>query len=103
VQLVESYRNKAGQPRQRIIVSLGVAQIPESEQASIAKAVERRLLGQDDFFEEQTLSSEGAAWIARIVSIAQRSEGGNEPLQASRVDGVLIDLLQTQEVVERGP
>lgn len=103
VQLVESYRNKAGQPRQRIIASLGDAQIPETEQVSIAKAVERRLLGQEDLFDEQTLSSEGAAWVARIVALAQRSKGGNEPLQTSRVDGVLIDQLQTQEVVELGP
>lgn len=31
VQLVESYRNEEGQPRQRVVVSLGDAQLPEIE------------------------------------------------------------------------
>jgi hypothetical protein len=35
VQLVESYRNQEGQPRQRVIVSLGDAQLPDPEQALI--------------------------------------------------------------------
>jgi hypothetical protein len=35
VQWVESYRNQEGQPRQRVIVSLGDAQLPDPEQVLI--------------------------------------------------------------------
>jgi hypothetical protein len=35
VQLVESYRNQEGQPRQRLIISLGDAQLPDPEQVLI--------------------------------------------------------------------
>jgi hypothetical protein len=35
VQWVESYRNQEGPPRQRVIVSLGDAQLPDPEQALI--------------------------------------------------------------------
>jgi hypothetical protein len=35
VHLVESYRNHEGQPRQRLIISLGDAQLPDPEQALI--------------------------------------------------------------------
>jgi hypothetical protein len=35
VQLVESYRNQEGQPRQRVIISLGDPQLPDPEQALI--------------------------------------------------------------------
>ena len=40
VQLVESFRNAEGSPRQRVVASLGDAEIPEAEQKAIAKAVE---------------------------------------------------------------
>ena len=39
VQLVESFRNAEGQPRQRVVVSLGDAQVPAAEQKAIARAV----------------------------------------------------------------
>jgi hypothetical protein len=48
VQLVESYRNEEGQPRQRVVVSLGDAQLPEGEKRLIGRAVERQLQGQSD-------------------------------------------------------
>jgi hypothetical protein len=48
VQLVESYRNQEGQPRQRVIVSLGDAELPEAEKDLIARCVENHLLGQSE-------------------------------------------------------
>ena len=51
VQLVESYRNPEGQPRQRVVASLGDADIPETEKKSIARAVENQLRGQDDLLD----------------------------------------------------
>ena len=42
VQLVQSYRNSDGLPRQRVIVSLGDAKLPEAGKSLIASALERR-------------------------------------------------------------
>ncbi|MDI9384934.1 MAG: IS1634 family transposase, partial [Verrucomicrobiota bacterium] len=45
LQLVSSYRNAEGKPRQRIVATLGNAQLPAGEEKAIAKAVEQRLVG----------------------------------------------------------
>ena len=60
VQLVQSYRNSDGLPRQRVIVSLGDAKLPEAEKSLIASAVERRIYGGGDFF-DSSLSPEASA------------------------------------------
>jgi len=103
VQLVESYRNSESQPRQRVVASLGDANLPEDEKRAIAKAVESALSGQSDLLESETLSDEATTWVARIVQLARRSKGGNEAVQSHRVDGVLLDEIQTQDVVQLGP
>jgi transposase len=103
VQLVESYRNGEGQPRQRVIASLGDAELPEADKRAIADAVERRLSGQSDWMEENELSCEASTWVARIVQLARRSKGGNQSLKEESVDGVLVDRVQTQDVVQLGP
>ena len=107
VQLVESYRNAEGSPRQRVVASFGDADIPEAENASIAGAVTRRLRGADsgedkDLFEPD-LSADAAAWVARIVALAGRSRGGRQGVASAVVDGVLLDEIETTEVVELGP
>jgi len=107
VQLVESYRNAEGSPRQRVVVSLGDADIPEAEKTLIAGAVTRRLRGADggageDWFEPE-LSAEAATWTARIVALAGRSKGGRQRVAAAAVDGVLLDEIETTDVVELGP
>ena len=40
---IQSFRDEQGQPRQRVIASLGDAQLPESEERPIALAVQSRL------------------------------------------------------------
>jgi len=47
LQLVESYRNPEGLPRQRVLASLGDASVPVKERGVIAKAVELRLRGEE--------------------------------------------------------
>lgn len=103
VQLVQSYRNAEGQPRQRVIASLGDAGLPEAHKRAIADAVERRLSGQSDWMEEDELSPEASVWVAKIVQLARRSKGGNQSLEQESVDGVLVDRVQTQDVVQLGP
>jgi hypothetical protein len=68
LQLVESFRNEEGLPRQRVIASLGDAQIPPADQKIIARAVEAQLSGQSDLF-DATLSTEAAVWVTRIVTV----------------------------------
>jgi hypothetical protein len=46
LQLLEAYRNAQGQPRHRVVVSLGDATIPEADWPRIARLVEQRLRGQ---------------------------------------------------------
>lgn len=103
LQLVESYRNSESQPRQRVIASLGDASLPEDEKRGIAKAVESALRGQTDWLASETLSQNASSWVARIVQLARNSKGGNTVVEAATVDGVLLDEIETQNVVQLGP
>jgi transposase len=101
VQLVHSYRNSDGLPRQRVIASLGDAKLPEAEKPLIASAVERRIHGEGDFF-DSSLSPAASAWVDRIVRLAGRSKAA-KPVPQTTVDGVLLDSIETTDVVELGP
>ena len=107
VQLAESYRNAEGAPRQRVVASLGDADIPEAEKASIAGAVTRRLRGADSGEAEDWLepkfSADAAAWVTRIVALAGRSRGGRQRVESAVVNGVLLNEIETADVVELGP
>jgi transposase len=107
VQLVESYRNAEGSPRQRVIASLGDAVIPEAEKSAIAGAVTRSLRGADGGAEHELfapdLTADAATWVARIVALAGRSKGGRQGVSAAVLDGVLVDEIETTDVVELGP
>jgi len=102
VQLVESYRNDEGQPRQRIIASLGDAKLPEDEKKLIAGAVKLRLQGQHDWFEAVEMSDDAASWVARVVQIAGQSKS-TPATDVAIVDGVIIDQIETEDVVQYGP
>jgi transposase len=102
VQLVQSYRNAEGQPRQRVVASLGDAQLPKDQERQIAQAVERRLQGHPDWFEGE-LSEDAVAWVARVVRLAGRSKGACVAVESARVDGVVLDGIETDNVVQLGP
>ena len=101
VQLVQSYRNEEGQPRQRVIASLGDAKLPEADKPLIAQAVERQLQGVQDFL-DSSLSGEAASWVARLVQIAGTSKAA-APVTSESVDGVILDQIETGNVVQLGP
>lgn len=101
VQLVESYRNGEGQPRQRVVVSLGDADLPEGEKHLIARCVENHLLGQEELLPAE-LSEEAAAWVRRILQLAGRSKSGQAPFESS-VDGVVVDRVESEDVAQLGP
>jgi hypothetical protein len=69
-QLVESFRNDEGQPRQRIVACLGDAALPaEKERKLIAKVLERKLRHPDLFSGKRDmapLSEMAASWVDRI-------------------------------------
>jgi hypothetical protein len=69
-QLVESFRNEEGQPRQRIVACLGDAALPaEKERKLIAKVLERKLRHPDLFSGKRDmapLSETAASWVDRI-------------------------------------
>jgi len=101
VQLVESFRNNEGQPRQRIVASLGDAEIPPADEKSIARGVEDRLRGQGDLL-DQELSADAAQWVVRILQIIARSKSPH-PTPTETVDGVLVDQIATENIVQFGP
>jgi len=101
VQLVQSFRNKEGLPRQRVIVSLGDAKIPDGEKPLIARAVEQHLQGTQDLI-APILSQEAAAWVARILQLLERSKAA-APLLSETVDGVILDKIKSENVVQLGP
>ncbi len=70
VQLVESYRNAEGEPRQRVVVSLGDASLPETEKPGIARAVENHLTGNRDLLGPD-LSEEATGWVTRILQLPE--------------------------------
>lgn len=101
VQLVESYRNTEGQPRQRVVASLGDANIPSSDEKSIARAVADHLRGQGALLGEK-LSTEAAQWVTHILQIIARSKSA-QTTRTETVDGVLVDHIATENVVQLGP
>lgn len=102
VQLVESFRNEEGLPRQRVIASLGDVSLPADELRGIAQAVENRLRGNQELFEE-SLSQEASEWVSRILQVASRSKSTASHDPAAVLDGVLVDRIESEEVVSFGP
>lgn len=102
VQLVESYRNEEGQPRQRVVVSLGNVDIPREERKAIARAVELRLEGQSELFDSE-LSEESAKWVSHIVKRAEHSKSSRPAEQPDIINGVIADKVETENVVQLGP
>ena len=102
LQLVESYRNAEGLPRQRVLASLGNASIPVEERGVIAKAVELRLRGEESLFPAR-LSREAAEWVVRILKIAEQSRAVPLAPAITRLEGVVVERIRTDDVVGFGP
>lgn len=102
MQLVESYRDKEGRPRQRIVASLGDAKVPENARPRIARCVQQRLQGQREMF-DANLRAQEAEWVDRIVKIAERTRSAQRERGLPTLDGVVADQVDTVNVVEFGP
>lgn len=101
VQLVESFRNAEGKPRQRVMASLGGAIIPEDEKRPIIRAVENYFSGYQDLLPEK-LSAVAASFVTRILQNMSSSKSAPR-VTSAKVDGVLIDHVATENIVELGP
>ena len=102
LQLVEAYRNTEGQPRQRVVASLGNACLPSGDPRRLAKAVEDQIHGQTTCLDD-SFTEEAAAWVAYVASLAKRSKGATLTVSQTVIDGVLLDEIQTEHIVELGP
>lgn len=112
LQLLESYRNAQGQPRHRVVVSLGDAFIAQADRALVARLVEQRLCGQSDLLDLSANASamELANSIAKRIEregrwhpvTAQSSNGINAP-ESVTIDGVLVDQITHTHTTPLGP
>lgn len=119
LQLLESYRNAEGQPRNRVVVSLGGAKIDNLEYPVIAKAIQRRLYGYIDMFSE-IINEQSRHWIDLVVRQVER-QGRWMPLsestqrramacaapqlvpQSQIVNGVVLDDVEHSNTTMLGP
>ena len=99
---MQSYRNEEGQPRQRIVASLGKMDIPEESRNTVARYVEQSLRGERDLFENEITTKE-AEWIDYIVKIAERTRSAKLDDSEVKLDGVLASQVETLNIVEFGP
>lgn len=108
LQLLESYRNPHGQPRQRVVLSLGDAPLAAEDWKPVAAAVSAQLYGQTPLLPPE-LSASAQRWIDSITRRVMR-EGRWLPLrparsdpQAESVDGVLVDQVTHGQNAVLGP
>jgi transposase len=116
LQLLEAYRNAEGSPRQRVVVSLGDAPIPEAERSAIARAVEQTLQGQPSLLPEP-LSAAAQEWIDTILKRIEREGRYRKPAssqatpasasvasqEAAVIDGVLVNEVSHTHTSPLGP
>lgn len=115
LQLIESYRNPEGLPRQRVVVSLGDARLPEMLWKDVARGVEADLYGQPMLFVDERKDVQ--TWVRCITGQIERqgrwkprNSGNFEPSsdnpvenEASIVDGVVLDRIEHTHETSLGP
>jgi len=108
LQLLESYRNPQGQPRHRVVVSLGDAPLAAEDWKAVAATVAGQLYGQPPLIPAE-LSARGQQYVDSITRRVLR-EGRWLPLrpavadpQAESLDGVLVDQITHSQSAVLGP
>jgi transposase len=103
LQLIESYRTISGKPRQRVIISLGNAQIPRGIQSIIAKKIQNHLNGCIDLFSTEDTTADIKYWIDYVLRLISAKPNSTSNTTEVQVDGVLLDEVQHETVSELGP
>lgn len=108
LQLLESYRNPQGQPRHRVVVSLGDAALAAADWKDVAAVVSAQLYNQPLLL-PPTLSPNAQEWADSIIRRVLR-EGRWLPLRpvkasasAETLDGVLVDEVTHGQSAVLGP
>lgn len=108
LQLLESYRNPQGQPRHRVVISLGDAPLAQEDWKAVAAAVAGPLYGQPPLVPAK-LSAKAQQYVDSITRRVLR-EGRWLPLrpavadpQAQSLDGVLVDQVTHSQSAVLGP
>jgi transposase len=108
LQLLESYRNPQGQPRHRVVISLGDAALAKADWQPVAAAVSARLYGQQELALDGLCAS-AAGWVDSIARRVVR-EGRWLALRAvvvspraESLDGVLVDEITHTQHALLGP
>jgi len=108
LQLLESYRNPHGQPRQRVVLSLGDAPLAAEDWKGVAAAVSDRLYGQAPLLARE-LSATAQPWVDSITRRVMREArwlplrpARSDP-QAESLDGVLVDQVTHSQSAVLGP
>ena len=108
LQLLESYRNPQGQPRHRVVISLGDAPLAQEDWKAVAATVAGQLYGQPPLVPAQ-LSARAQQYVDSITRRVLR-EGRWLPLraavadpQAQSLDGVLVDQVTHGQSAVLGP
>lgn len=108
LQLLESYRNPHGQPRHRVVLSLGDAFLAAADWKAVAAAVSDRLYGQVPLLARE-LSATAQPWVDSITRRVMREArwlplrpARSDP-QAESLDGVLVDQVTHSQSAVLGP
>ena len=112
LQLLESFRNAQGEPRQRVVVSLGGTCLPAAHWSAVASAVANRLYGQPELL-ALDLPAEERRQVDAIVKRVDREGrwrpvGRSDPAPvldstAQTIDGVLVDQVSHTHTTALGP
>lgn len=101
LQLIESYRNAQGSPRQRLVVSLGNPQLPQSLHSLVASGVENHIYGRVNLFSSTDQNVQ--RWVDYVVRRIEARSASSGNVTETRVDGVLLGEIQHETVSELGP
>jgi hypothetical protein len=108
LQLLESYRNPQGQPRHRVVISLGDAPLAPADWKAVAAAVGDQLYGQPPLLPAK-LSSGAQKWVDSITRRVLREarwlplRGAVADPQAESLDGVWVDQVTHGQSAVLGP
>src|SRR6185436_18361290 len=111
LQLLESFRNAQGQPRQRVVVSLGDAVIARADQPRIAQAVARHFYGGGlpELLPAAVAPEATSSWVDQICKRIER-EGRWQPVRSAPspepgevIDGVLVEAISHTHTTPLGP
>jgi transposase len=112
LQLLKSFRDVEGKPRQKVILSMGNANIPKQLWTEISKGVHDRLTGQLNMFNHT--STEVSEWIDIILRRIETGEcstrithkdkcRGITVTDDTTIDGVVLNKIKHADTTSLGP